>query len=187
MLFRSSVTISNSVTEIGYEAFASNKLKSVTIPNSVTEIGHFAFMGNAKLKKITVSKNNKNYCSIDGVLFSKDKKTLVYRPEGLKGKTYKIPSYITTIGDSAFFHNNLTSVTIPNSVTVIGDWAFYNNKLTSVTIPNSVTYIDLYAFGYNYNSETEEHTKVKGFTIKGKSGSAAETYAEKNGFKFIAA
>jgi hypothetical protein len=52
-----------------------------------------------------------------------------------------IPSSVTSIGSSAFSGNQLTSVTIPNSVTSIGDYAFYENQLTSVTIGNSVTSI----------------------------------------------
>ena len=53
---------------------------------------------------------------------------------------------VTSINDSAFALNQLTSVTIPNSVTSINDSAFAFNQLTSVTIPNSVTSIELGAF-----------------------------------------
>jgi len=56
---------------------------------------------------------------------------------------------VTSIGDSAFSGNQLTSVTIGNSVTSIGNSAFANNKLTSVTIPNSVTSIGESAFSGN--------------------------------------
>ena len=60
-----------------------------------------------------------------------------------------IPNSVTSIGGSAFYNNSLTSVTIPDNVTSIGDYAFYNNSLTSVTIPNSVTSIRGYAFANN--------------------------------------
>ena len=61
-------------------------------------------------------------------------------PDNFNGAT------VTSIGNQAFYSNNLTSVTIPNSVTSIGDYAFTYNKLTSITIPNSVTYIGAAAF-----------------------------------------
>ena len=100
-----------------------------------------------KLKSVNVSSSNKYFSSIDGVLYSKDKKTLIAYPEG-KGSSYSIPNGVTSIGDGAFyFQDELSSVTIPNSVTSIGDDAFYScSGLTSVTIPGSVTSIGGSAF-----------------------------------------
>lgn len=102
-----------------------------------------------ELKSINVSSSNKYFSSIDGVLYSKDKKTLIAYPEG-KGSSYSIPNGVTSIGDGAFYYQDgLSSVTIPNSVTSIGNYAFYNCKgLSSVTIPNSVTSIGNDAFSY---------------------------------------
>ena len=61
-----------------------------------------------------------------------------------------IPNSVTSIGYSAFRQNSLAEVTIPDSVTSIGDGAFWDNRLTSVTIPNSVTSIGSSAFWYNH-------------------------------------
>ena len=143
-----SVTIPSGVTSIGDYAFENcSSLISVTIPNSVTSIGHLAFRGCSSLTDINVDPNNKYWCSVDGVLFSKDMKTLVAYPRGRAG-AYKCPDGVTFIGDDAFVGcSSLTSVTIPNSVTSIGKYAFwYCSSLTSVTIPNSVTSIGDYAF-----------------------------------------
>ena len=146
-----SVTIPNSVTTIGEFAFDScRSLTSVAIPNSVTTIGLGAFDGCRSLTSIDVASGNLNYSSKDGVLFDKNKSTLIQYPIGNKRTEYTIPNSVTTIGSYAFDDcSNLTSVTIPNSVTTIGESAFSGcRSLTSVTIPNSVTTIGKYAFIY---------------------------------------
>ena len=82
-----------------------------------------------------------------GIKFSDDKRTLIKYNRQLKDSEYTIPDGVTTIGDGAFFHCDLTSVTIPSSVTVIGKEAFMGGvKLTGVTIPSSVTSIGEGAF-----------------------------------------
>ncbi len=127
-----SITIPNSVTNIGDDAFADcSGLTSVTIPNNVTNIGDYAFAGCSGLTSVTIPNS---VTSIgDGVFV------------GCSGLTsVTIPNNVTNIGDYAFAHCSiLTSVTIPNSVTNIGEQAFWNcPKLTSITIPNSVTQIE---------------------------------------------
>ena len=120
-----SVTILDGVRSIGNSAFTDCKsLTSVTIPNSVTSIGRGAFSSCASLTGIWVAEGNSHYVSdASGVLFDKDKTTLVQCPGAFA--VYTIPGSVTSIGDDAFSGcASLTSVTIPDGVTSIGNYAF---------------------------------------------------------------
>ena len=143
------IVIEGNVTSIGQYTFdGCTSLVSVTIPDSVTSIGYGAFDGCSSLTSIVVAEGNTAYCSVDGVLFSKDMKTLLQYPAGRSDDSYIILDSVTSIGRRAFDGcTSLVSVTIPNSVTSIGPSAFSRCiSLASVTIPDSVTFIDSYAF-----------------------------------------
>ncbi len=135
-------------------------LKTVNIGDAVTTISNGAFRNSTGLTAINVSADNDNFCSIDGVVFSKDKKTLIRCPAGKSG-SYTIPDGVTAIGKYAFCGcKSLSSVTIPNSVTSIGDFAFYQcHGLESIAIPESVESIADNAFG--------SCLKLKSITIPG--------------------
>jgi hypothetical protein len=144
------LVIPTGVNSIGACAFAQcSSLISVAIPSSVSSFGYGAFYGCTSLIAITANTNNAFYSSIDGVLFNKDRTTLVEWPEG-KSQTYSIPNGVTTIGDSAFYCcKSLTNVSIPNTVTNIAHFAFSScSRLLSITIPSGVTTIGIAAFNY---------------------------------------
>ena len=164
------VKIPNSVTSIVGSAFASTGLTTITIPGGVTTIGTFVFDQCNKLKRIEVAAESTTFTSVDGVLFSADKSTLVYCPNGRSG-TYAVPDGVTTIGATAFAHcallegvslpagvtrieasafqdcNHLKAFTLPQGVEEIGDYAFgMCQKLTEILIPHSVTELGVRAF-----------------------------------------
>ena len=95
-------------------------------------------------------------------------------------KEITLPSSVRTIKKNAFIDSGLRSISLNNGLERIGEFAFSCcSSLKSVVIPSSVTEIGTKAFGYG------SLERVDGFTIYGYSGTAAETYAEENGFTFI--
>ncbi|MDR0313965.1 MAG: leucine-rich repeat domain-containing protein [Treponema sp.] len=138
----------STITSIGESAFCFTRLTSITIPDSVTSIGdNNVFYGCTSLTTITVDANNSTYSSESGVLYNKNKTTLVSYPGG-KQWPFAIPSSVTNIGARAFGDcTNLTAIGIPGSITTISDSAFLGCKgLTNVAIPDSVTKIGNSAF-----------------------------------------
>lgn len=138
-----SVTIPNSVTSIHNCAIEGNpKLTKVSIGSGVSYIGSTAFGMCYALQEFQVAPSNPYYCSVNGVLFNKDKTVLVTCPCGRRGE-YAIPDGVKTIGECAFaLCVYLTALTIPNSVTIIDGWGLSNcSGLKSLIIPNSVTSI----------------------------------------------
>ena len=133
------------VTSIGCSVFyGCSELTVVSIPSSVTRIENSAFEGCSGLTSFVVDSANPSYCSINGVLCTKDGLKLV---AGVNGDV-TIPSGVTSIGSYAFSGcKGLTSVDIPSSVTSIGYETFYKcSGLKSVIIPSGVTSIGDSAF-----------------------------------------
>ena len=144
-----SVTIGNSVTSIGSDAFSGcSGLTSLSIGNSVTSIGDYAFSGCSGLTKTEYS-SIEHLCN---VLFSNHYSNPLYYAHhlyinGEEVTSLTIPNSVTTIGNYAFCGcSDLKRVTIPNSVTSIGELVFYGcDKIEYLDL--SCRTIDLNIFG----------------------------------------
>jgi hypothetical protein len=165
-----SISLPNSLIEIGQQAFLGTGLTTITIPKNVSTMGLGVFQNVFALTSITVAEPNVNYTSSsDGVLFNEGSTNLVAYPLGKTATSYTIPSSVNIIGDRAFMGATLTSVTIPSGVSTVEDLAFFcASSLTSIyflgdapgTIGNS-------SFGC-LSAEAKAHVKnanVSSFTL----------------------
>lgn len=144
--FIKEIVIEDGVTRIPVSPFVGcNWATTISIPDSLQYID--LTLGN-NLKEFVVSEGNEVYSSIDGVLFSKDKTSLLYYPKGRAGD-YTIPEGTVTIESSAFSsREKLRNVIIPDSVTVIKKYAFHDtSNLKTVQLGKSVSSIGAFAFG----------------------------------------
>ncbi len=130
------VVFPSGTTTIYASLFGRNEtITSVTIPNSVSKIDNKAFCYCSALKEINVIKTNSSYSSDEyGILYNKDKTTLITCPQSSTSTNISISKSVTTITDYAFSGcSSLVSVTIPDSVTSIGSYAFADcSSLTDV-------------------------------------------------------
>ena len=120
------VKLSNNLRTIENDAFSGcESLTTITIPEKVRKILANPFIKCSKLTKINVNKNNKTYTSIDGILFTKSKKTLAIYPLGKKNSAYNVPKTVYKIAENAFSESSsIRTIKMTNSVKRIEDNAF---------------------------------------------------------------
>lgn len=157
------VTLPDSVTSIGTFSFAlCTNLKSITISDSITSIGTFALAGCIKLTQINVDENNDYFCSVDGNLFSKNKRILVQYALGKSSNTYTVHADEIIAPGALAGCVNLTKINVDEGNiyydSVDGN-LFSKDLLTliqyaagkssnSYVVPDSVTTIDVGTFGF---------------------------------------
>jgi hypothetical protein len=165
-----SITIPSSVTSIGANVFwGCSGIRQIAIPASVNKIGNCAFSESSAL--IKVDSENKNYLSIDGVLFNKNQTILFYCPNSKSGN-YTVPNTVKTIKNDAFSKcSRLTYVSIPASVDSIGIRAFfYCTEISRIVMPSTLKYIGDGAFDSCYALASFEIpdsiTEINGHTFE---------------------
>lgn len=110
-----------------------DKLTSLHIPKNVSDIGGSIVIKSSNVTSITVDEANNFFSSIDGVLASKDKKTLWEYPNGLPQKSYEVPAGVSIIGSACFRCNPYIQVVyLPSSLNSIEGNAFYETYLREV-------------------------------------------------------
>ncbi len=199
------IVIPEGVEIIGDEVFAGcSSLEKITIPASVKEIGKNLFDSCTMLAEIEVAEGNTILSSDKGILFDKNKETLIRYPYALKAESYKIPDGVKKIGGYAFLDvknlksvelnkvteiapmafcgcSNIKEMKIPETVTKIDEYAFYDcTGLKSIRLHDKLQTIGKDAFGYVEKSDHSGSQLLNDFKIFADKGSKAETYAKEN-------
>lgn len=134
-------------------SFPWSTIRNIYIQNNVCSLEMEFLKKCANLESFNVSSDNKNYSSVDGVLYNKNKELLVLYPSEKTDTEFVIPSFVKSIGDYAF--NNCNAIiSLESDVNSIGRNAFYQcSNLKKVEISNSCPSIGDYAF-YRCNGAT---------------------------------
>ncbi|MBR4889955.1 MAG: leucine-rich repeat domain-containing protein, partial [Clostridia bacterium] len=117
----------------------------------VKEIGSWALANNQHIAQYTVDNANENFCSVDGVIYTKDMKTVVYFPHAKEGE-YKVADTVETIRTKAFYKcTKVTKIVLPDTVKEIQEKAFFRcEAVTEINLPDTLTFIGKDAFSYCY-------------------------------------
>ncbi|MCH5192273.1 MAG: leucine-rich repeat domain-containing protein [Oscillospiraceae bacterium] len=149
------------VTKVAdFAAVNLENIETIYIGKNVKEIGLWAFENNQKLKEFKVDPENEYFCDVDGVLFTKDMKTLLFYPlskglvtvaeTGEQIMEYTVPDGVETIRTKAFYRcQSLTSLKLPQSIKSIEEKAFFRcSALGEITLPQNLEFIGKDAFAY---------------------------------------
>ena len=159
-----SVYTGDNITNIGKLAFLEcYSLADFQIAPSIKSVSATAF-ARTSIESFKVSEENTSLKAVDGVLFTKDGKTLVAYPPCKGGSAYTVPVGTEKINEHAIA---------------------YTNELKTVTVPQSVSAIGENAIGFIKAFSSDTYDRVDEFIILGEDNSYAEKYATENDLAFF--
>lgn len=143
-------------------------LRELILPNSLREIEPLALAGCIaltelrlpahlegfyhgglicpNLNRIDVDPRNRNFCSVDGIVFDFEQETLMCYPPARVG-AYTVPEGITALDEYAFAYSRASHITLPSTLTTIGESAFSGcSQLERISIPTGVEKIEQATF-----------------------------------------
>lgn len=151
------------VTKIAdFAAVNLEHITKITIGKNVEEISLWAFENNRKVTAFEVDNENPFFTDVDGVLYTKDMKTLLFYPHarGLedmntsdgkteKGISYDVPEGVEIIRTKAFYKcSELRKIALPSTLESIEEKAFFRCNIDEILLPEKLKFIGKDAFGY---------------------------------------
>ncbi len=115
---------------IDFRSHENPYLRIVHVPATVEFIAH-----SPAYSFYYVDEDNPHLCSVDGVLFSKDMKTLISYPALKKNEAYRIPDGVERLQYAFWLQQYLKKVSVPESVTFI-EMGFRESVIEEVVFEN---------------------------------------------------
>lgn len=138
-----SISLPEGLKTLGEEVFNEfNKVTSLDIPASVDSIcgnmeSHLGAM--SALLSINVSRENRRYCSVNGVLYSKDMKTLIKYPSAMSVDEYTIPEGVENVCSQAFRYCSVKHIILPSTTRTVSSLFIDSRRLLNdVTVRSKV-------------------------------------------------
>ena len=121
---------------------------NVIIPETVCSVDAVVFNVDHDIESFEVDEKNPWLCAVDGVLYTKDKETLVCYPKVKEG-AYTVPAGTKKIADRAFLYNQgVTSLSLPDGLEEIGAGAIlFTGNITEMNLPDSIQNIGFQSMG----------------------------------------
>ena len=150
------LVISEGTETIWDNAMSKSEVETVTLPSTLKYVNIYVedaetmyqkveeyladvLPSSQMLRDVYVSGDNENIVSVDGIVYSKDMKRLVFCPRGKSGEI-TVDERTDIIGHEAFSESKVTKITLPEGLTSIEYSAFSNcTNLTELNIPKGVT------------------------------------------------
>ena len=134
----------------------------ITIGKNVREISDWAFGNSKKVTKIEVDDNNPYLCDVEGVVYTKDMKVLLFYPpqkgvvtdkdengNEVKYASYEIPEGVESIRSKAFYKcSDLKEIRLPSTIKTIEEKAFFLCDPKEIVLPDGLETIGKDAFGF---------------------------------------
>lgn len=103
-------------------ASAEGAKHSVTIPKTASELGDYREqLRDESVTDVFVEDGNEAFCSIDGVLFTKDGKEMLIYPNGRTEEEYTVPEGTERVWSAFYYPENLKVLKLPASFCSLWD------------------------------------------------------------------
>ena len=144
-------SIPEGTERLGQSSINSTRWEKLNIPSTLESVGwdYVAFVGLPNLREISVSPDNKEFRSVDGVLYTSD--TLLCYPNDKAGKELKakdFPAGLKRIAHNSFWGNHyLEKIELPEGLEYLGGKVFLGaQSLKTVVVPASIKTISWFTF-----------------------------------------